>query len=163
MTDRSKQIIPDLEAVARCLDPEMLEILDSHRTLIVGNLLKKLKQPIDPTLSRHKINLIFDKSRTLGNYNSGNFFNDLKEAILTEDTNISTLANKLINGTDCSLLQPDAKGWQKGKLKMCFEFIPEETEPLATQDKLVESHLSPLDEIRQLSNELVSVGSIEQN
>ena len=46
---------------------------------------------------------------------------------------------------------------------MCFEFIPEETEPLATQDKLVESHLSPLDEIRQLSNELVSVGSIEQN
>ena len=163
MTDRSKQIIPDLEAVARCLDPEMLEILDSHGTLIVGDLLKKLKQPIDPTLSRHKINLIFDKSRTLGNYNSGNFFNDLKEAILTEDTNISTLANKLINGTDCSLLQPDAKGWQKGKLKMCFEFIPEETEPLATQDKLVESHLSPLDEIRQLSNELVSVGSIEQN
>jgi hypothetical protein len=48
---------------------------------------------------RHKVNLIFDKSRTLGNYNSGNFFNDLKEAILTEDTNISTLANKLINGT----------------------------------------------------------------
>jgi hypothetical protein len=163
MIDRSKQIIPDLEAVARCLDTEMLEILDSHGTLIISDLLEKLKQPIDPTLSRHKVNLIFDKSRTLGNYNSGNFFDDLKEAIVTKDTSASTLANKLINGTDCNLLQPDGKGWQKGKLKTCFEFIPEEPEPVPTQEKTVEIHSSPLDEIRQLSNELASAKAAGQN
>lgn len=142
MENRAKQIIPDLEAVARYLDPEMLEILDSHGTLIISDLLEKLKQPIDPTLSRHKTNLIFDKSRTVGSYNSGNFFDDLKEAIATKDSNAHTIVDKLIDGTTCTLLQPDGKGWQKGKLKICFEFIPEEPE---------DSH-SPLDEIRQLSN-----------
>jgi hypothetical protein len=163
MLDRTKQVIPDLDAVARCLDSEMLEILDSHGTLIISDLLEKLKQPIDPTLSRHKVNLIFDKSRTIGNYNSGNFFDDLKEAISTKDTNASTIINKLINGTDCNLLQPDGKGWQKGQLKMCFEFIPEENEPVVMQTAPVETHRSPLDEIRQLSNELTSGISIEQN
>jgi KGK domain len=162
MNDRSKQIIPDLQAVARCLDPEMLEILDSHSTLIINDLLEKLKQPIDPTLSKHKTNLIYDKSRTLGNYGSGNFFNDLKEAI-TQDTNTPTIVNKLIDGTTCNLLQPDGKGWQKGKLKICFEFIPEEPEPISTQDRSAENRNSPLDEIRQLANELASVRSTEQN
>ncbi len=142
MNDLSKQIIPDSQAVARCLDPEMLEILDSHSTLIISDLLEKLKQPIEPTLSRHKTNLIFDKSRTTSNYCSGNFFDDLKEALTTQDTDTPQIINKLIDGTTCNLLQPDGKGWQKGKLKICFEFIPEEPE---------DRH-SPLDEIRQLSN-----------
>jgi hypothetical protein len=143
MENRAKQIIPDSQAVAHCLDPDMLEILNSHGTLIISDLLEQLKQPIAPTLSRHKTNLIFDKARTIGNYNSGNLFDDLKEAITTQDTDTPQIINKLIDGTTCNLLQPDGKGWQKGKLKICFEFIPEESE---------DRH-SPLDEIRQLSNE----------
>jgi hypothetical protein len=42
MNDRFKQIIPDSDAVARCLDPEMLEILDSYSTFILGELLEPL-------------------------------------------------------------------------------------------------------------------------
>ena len=63
----------------------------------------------------------------------------------------------------CNLLQPDGKEWQKGKLKICFEFTPEEAELVSTQDKPVATHSSPLDEIRQLSNDLTSMISIEQN
>ncbi len=76
---------------------------------------------------------------------------------------VKSVANILIVGTSVSLLQPDGKGWQKGKLKICFEFTPEEPEPIAIHDNPVETHSSPLDEIRQLSNELALVGSIEQN
>ena len=162
MNDRVKQIIPNLQAVAHCLDPEMLEILDSHGTLIISDLLKKLNQPSDPTFSRHKANLIFDKYKTVSNYSSGNFFHDLKAAIVTQDTNTSTIINKLIDGTICNLLQPDGKGWQKGKLKICFEFIPEEPDSLSTQNQPEEDRHSPLDEIRQLSNELISMTSLAE-
>ncbi|AFY94288.1 hypothetical protein Cha6605_3281 [Chamaesiphon minutus PCC 6605] len=41
MTDRSKQIIPDSQAVIRCLDPEMLEILSSHGTFIISEIIEK--------------------------------------------------------------------------------------------------------------------------
>ena len=71
------------------------------------------------------------------------------------------MANILMDGTNISLLQPDGKGWQKGKLKICFEFTPEEPEPIAIIAKPIETHSSPLDEIRQLSNELAS--ATEQN
>ena len=74
-----------------------------------------------------------------------------------------SVANILTNGTNVLLLQPDGKGWQKGKLKLCFEFIPEELAPIATQEPPAEIHSSPLDEIRQLSNELASIVSLEQN
>ncbi len=60
-------------------------------------------------------------------------------------------------------MQPDGRGWQKGKLKICFEFIPEEPESVAMQSKSVETNSSPLDEIRQLANELASATATEQN
>jgi KGK domain len=47
---------------------------------------------------------------------------------------------RLINeGFECEILQPGSKGWEKGKLKIRFEFefIPDET-----------THLSDLDEFR---------------
>jgi KGK domain len=163
MTDRTKQIIPDSEAVARCLDPKILEIFGSHGTFTVSELLEQLKEPIEPEFSLEKINAIFTEARSNGNYSHGNFYNDLQKAILFQDNNVATIANILLNGTLCKLLQPDGKGWQTGKLKICFEFIPEESDSLSAQEKLVETNSSPLDEIRQLSNELASVGSIEQN
>jgi KGK domain len=120
MTDRSKQIIPDSQAVARCLDPEMLEILGSHSTFTVSELLEQIKEPIEPVFSREKINAIFTEARSSGGYSHGNFYNDLQTAILVQDKNVATIANILLNGTLCNLLQPDGKGWQKGKLKICF-------------------------------------------
>jgi KGK domain len=163
MTDQSKQIIPDSNSVIRCLDPEMLKMLNSHGTFVIDEILEKIKEPIDPIFSRDKIYNIFDQSRTRDSYRKDDYYNDLKDAIIKNDTNNSTIINMLMSGTDCTLLQPDGKGWQKGKLKMCFEFIPEEPEPLAIQEIPITAHLSPLDEIRQLSNELASVGSIDQN
>jgi KGK domain len=163
MIDRSKQIIPDLEAVARCLDPDMLSILNSHSTFTISELLEKIKQPINPVFSKDKVDNIFDQSRTRSSYSKDAYYSDLKNAILSNDTNALTIINILMDGTICNLLAPDGKGWQKGLLKICFQFIPEENEPIATQEKSVETQASPLDEIRQLSNELASVGSINQN
>jgi KGK domain len=163
MTDRPNQIIPDSNSVVRCLDPEMIEILDSHGTFIVSEILEKIKEPVNPIFSREKIYNIFDQSRTRGRYSKDAYYNDLNDAIIQNDTNTSTIINMLMNGTDCNLLQPDGKGWQKGKLKICFEFIPEESDVVVPQTKVAEINSSPLDEIRQLSNQIASVGSIEQN
>ncbi len=163
MNDRSKQIIPDSEAVVRCLDPEMLEILGLHGTFIISEILEKIQQPVETKFSREKIDNIFDQSRTRGSYTKDAYYHDLKNAILTDGDNVLTIIDILTDGTNCNLLQPDGKGWQKGKLKICFEFIPEEPEPIATQDRSEEDRHSPLDEIRQLANELASVRSTEQN
>jgi KGK domain len=156
MNNLSKQIIPDSQAVARCLDPEMLEILGSHGTFVISDILERMKFSSDPKISKaqldrvfdetissnsNQLNYIFDTSRNGVNKYREDFFKNLTD-ILTNDTDIYELLNKLIDGTTCNLLQPDGKGWQKGKLKICFEFIPEEPE---------DRH-SPLDEIRQLSN-----------
>jgi hypothetical protein len=162
MTDRSKQIIPDSQAVVRCLDPETLKILDSYGTFIISELLAKIKAPVTPKISREELDNVFEKSRSAGNNHRDDFFKILTN-VLMEDTDITGILNILIDGTTCNLLQPDGKGWQKGKLKICFEFIPEEPEPVAAQDAPGKTHSSPLDEIRQLSNELTSMISIEQN
>jgi KGK domain len=163
MIDRTKQIIPDSQAVVRCLDPEMLESLDSHSTFLISEILGKIEEPIKPIFSREKTDNIFDQSRTRGSYSKDAYYHDLSNAILKNDTKASTIINILMSGTACDLLQPDGKGWQKGKLKICFEFIPEESESTLTESDLSKTHSSPLDEIRQLSNQIASVGSIEQN
>jgi hypothetical protein len=158
MENRAKQIIPDSQAVVRYLDPEMLELLDSHGTFIISEILEKMKSSSDPKISRAEVDYVFDKSRNGGNNHRDDFFRNLTD-ILTKDTDIYGLLNILINGTICNLLQHDGKGWQKGKLKICFEFIPEEQEPITPQNQPEENHHSPLDEIRQLSNELISMTS----
>jgi KGK domain len=159
MTDRSKQIIPDSQAVVSCFNPETLEILDSHGTFIISELLEIIQQPISQSFSKEKVDILFQKVRSVGSYTNKDFLNELiKDFIVME-----SIMGTFINGTECNLLQPDGKGWQKGKLKICFEFVPEESDSLAHQIKSVEVNSSPLDEIRQLSNELASVGSIEQN
>lgn len=167
MTDRPKQIIPDSEAVARCLDGEMLEILDSHGTFVLSELLELLTEAShnhnDLELSKTITDIIFHEARSNGSYSRDEFFNDLNQSITETDTTSIKIIKKLIDGTYCNLMQPDGKGWQKGKLKLCFEFIPEEPESVAIQENSVENHTSPLDEIRQLSNELASLASIDQN
>ena len=169
MIDRSKQIIPDSQAVVSCFDPEILKILDSHSTFTINELLKTIKvSGVDRTSFRDELkNLIAIMQKDSNNVPS--LFNKLIAFVdgdkITESryTSYEILRKALLNGTECSLLQPDGKGWQKGRLKICFEFIPEEPELVSTQDKLVATHSSPLDEIRQLSNDLTSMISLEQN
>ncbi len=209
MIDRSKQIIPDSEAVVRCLDLEILEILDSHSTFTINELSQKIGPSInssinlslDELLSEEELNIIFrkvqpsncdfskitedineaikplvlspsidqlnlmyEKIRIDRRYGSSDFIKTIfLEATVKSVQSVKSVANILMDGTSISLLQPDGKGWKKGQLKMCFAFIPEEPESLATQEKPAKTHSSLLDEIRQLSNELASIGSIEQN
>jgi KGK domain len=167
MTDRSKQIIPDSQAVISFVDTETLEILDLHSTFVIDKLLELVKESSAShttlELSKTRINNIFNTARSSGGYSNDNFFDDLKQAITAKDKKSVSIVQKLIDGTSCNLLQPEGRGWQKGKVKIYFEFIPEENEPIATQETPTETNPSPLDEIRQLSNELASVGSIDQN
>jgi KGK domain len=169
MIDQSNQIIPDSQAVVNFIDKEILEILDSHSTFTTNELLNAIKiSGIDRTSFRDELKDMILKS-TQGGHNKEIVLNKLITFIdgdaINESryTSYEMLRKALFNDTECSLLQPDGKGWQKGTLKICFEFTPEEPDPVATQEKLVETNFSPLDEIRQLSNELASVGSIEQN
>ncbi len=162
MTDRSTQIISDSQTVARFLDKDTIKTLDYHGTLTIEELLEKTKIPVLPQLSLSKVSTVYTKARSDGGYCASQCFDDLKNAIDVTDTNKSTIINKLIEGASCALLQPDGKGWQKGKLKLCFEFIPEESEAVTIEAKQVATNQSPLDEIRQLANELTSMTSLAE-
>jgi KGK domain len=88
---------------------------------------------------------------------------------------ISNEAYELINNkVECRILVP-SKEWQNGEIGLFLVFCPEQ-ENINISDVQTESanssldgirksiaEISPLDEIRQLSNELASVGSIDQN
>ncbi|MCY7337148.1 MAG: hypothetical protein LH613_13205 [Chamaesiphon sp.] len=173
MTDRSKQIIPDSQSVARCLNPEMLEILGSHGTFVLSELLEMLKGSsvdcidfTDRVAFIEKLTTIVADTIQQGHsrqYLMNKFSTVVKGSILDPNKNNLKINNVLLDGMTCNLLQADGKGWQKGKLKICFEFIPEESESIVPQPDSVETHSSPLDEIRQLSNDLTSMISLEQN
>jgi tyrosine-protein phosphatase YwqE len=171
MTERSKQIIPDTQAVARFVDQEKLKSLDSTGIFVIGELLEKLKGDsvnfVDRSVFTEKLVSMIVSIMHNGHsreYLVNKVSDFIKGSEIDENREIShQLMNAaLLDGMICNLLQPDGKGWQKGKLKMCFEFTPEDPAPIVTSEK-PENHSSPLDEIRQLSNELASVGSIEQN
>jgi hypothetical protein len=161
MTDRSKPIIPDLQAVVSCLDREILETLDSHGTFTISELLEKIQKPIYPALSIQELTHVFKHSVAF-KCNKEDLFGRINTAFANR-TDLRLILDILLNGVNCNLLQLDRSGWQKGKLKICFEFIPEKNESVITQENVIEDYQSPLDEIRQLSNELASLGSIEQN
>ena len=155
MIDRSKQIIPDAQSVVRCF----------NETFLINDLLEKFKTPVDNqkilVTELRTLHLELKHSAYSREYYMNKIEIFLDKSTIAENKDES-FWDVFDDGLKCNLLQPDGKGWQKGKLKICFEFTPEEPEPAATQEK-VETHSSPLDEIRQLSNELASVGSIEQN
>jgi KGK domain len=152
MNNQNKQIIPDLQAVAHCSDG----------TFLISDLLENLKPPLDDQES------FINQLKTLhlelkaGGY-SRDHYRDKIEAFIKNNTIIENKEIAIIelfeDGIDCNLLQPDGKGWQKGKLTMCFQFTPEESESILTKEKSTEINHSPLDEIRQLANSL----PIDQN
>jgi KGK domain len=146
MTNQPKQIIPDLQAVAHFL----------FGTFLISDLLEGIKAPIDDPESF--INQLRELHLELknGGY-SRDHYQDKVEVFIANNTIIEDEENVVIklfeDGIDCKLLQPDGKGWQKGKLRICFEFTPENNENLiAIPDDSVKMPESPLDEIRQLAN-----------
>ena len=170
MIDRSKQIIPDLQAVVSYFDPEILEAFDSHSTFVLSELLEMLKGSSvdfnDRSAFLEKLTSLIKGIIEQGHsqqYLMAKVSNLIRGSILDSSKDNQRINDALLSGVNCNLLQPDGKGWQKGKLKICFSFTPEENEPDATQEKPAETHSSPLDEIRQLATELASVGSIDQN
>jgi glucose-6-phosphate-specific signal transduction histidine kinase len=149
-----KQIIPDQNAVVSCFDSEIIEILDSHSTFTINELLRTIRiSGVDRTSFRDSLrDLIVEMQKESHNVQS--LLNKLTTFINGEAinenryTSYEILRKALLNGTDCNLLQADGQGWQKGQLKVCFEFIPDGTESVASQNNPTETHPSPLDEIR---------------
>jgi hypothetical protein len=141
MNNQNKQIIPELQSVVNCLDG----------TSLLSDLLKELKPPVD--------NQLKTLHRELKAENNVYLYRDRMEAFINRKIPIEnkemTITELLEDRLDCNLLQPDGKGWQKGKLRICFEFIPEDNEDLIiAQENSVKMPESPLDGIRQLANGL---------
>ncbi len=97
MTDRTKQIIPDSQAVIRCLDPEILEILDSHGTFTINELSQRIDPSInssidlslDELLSKEELNVIFCKVQP-SNCDFSKITIDINEAIKPLVLSLST-------------------------------------------------------------------------
>jgi hypothetical protein len=146
MNDKNRQIIPDSDSVVRCLDPEMITALESRVTFTTTELIEQMKKPGHLTISKQKLEIIYESARHSGGLNLDRLYQKMPETVAHET---AAIVNMLIEGKTCSLLQPDGKGWQKGKLKLCFEFIPEETEAVEPSSDLPTVERSPLDEIRK--------------
>jgi KGK domain len=92
---------------------------------------------------------------------SGDFLKSLSRQCerIVHSSNNEIRDQWFISGMDCEVLQP-SKDWQKGKVRICLEFIPEveeEEEQLSSEEaeevEEVEPEASPLDEIRKLAKE----------
>jgi KGK domain len=92
---------------------------------------------------------------------SGDFLNSLNQQCqrIVHPSNVEIRDKWFMSGIDCEVLQP-SKNWQKGKVRICLEFIPEveeEEEQLSSEEieeaEEVEAESSPLDEIRKLAKE----------
>ena len=171
MIDRSKSIIPDVDAIVCLLDETIAESLNSHDTYKVKSLFSQLwKLNHSENSSTELLEEILEKIYNAQSHVSSIVIANKIQAFIKENKSLKSSNTGQFNikpfiaeGINCNLLQSDGKGWQKGKLKICFSFTPEENEPAPIQKEPIETHSSPLDEIRQLANELASVGSIEQN
>jgi hypothetical protein len=74
----------------------------------------------------------------------------LSSALSEKGVQINETIKVFAEGRDCEILKIDAKGWQKGKLRIrvSVDFIPDEAE--------ISQPESPLDDLRQKLNETTS-------
>jgi hypothetical protein len=188
MNDQTTQIIADSQAVVRCLNEKITKALGSHSTFTIEELLEKVNEASNSVMSLEKVNFIFHKVLNVGNYGFPDLREEVNDIFSCERKYLSAekaqsifseirtnseyshidflkefsgeeTINSFTKGVTVSLLQPDGKGWQKGILKICFEFIPEKDESVNIEETSVTTQYSPLDEIRQLANSLL----IDQN
>ncbi len=81
MTDTTKKNIPDVNAVIRCLDPKMLEALESHGTFVISEFLEEIKKRATLTISKQKLDDIFRTARTDGSYSVEKFYSNISDSI----------------------------------------------------------------------------------
>jgi KGK domain len=65
-------------------------------------------------------------------------FTEFIEKLKTRALNYEIDQSLINEGVECELLQPGSQGWKKGKIKIRFEFVPDDI-----------THLSELDEFRE--------------
>ena len=118
---------------------------------MISDLLENFETPVDVQQSFITDLKALHLELKHGGYSRA-YYLDKIEAFLERNTIVENenqiFRDVLDNDISCKLLQPDGKGWQKGKLKLCFEFIPEETEVVGTLNNSPAKERSPLDEIR---------------
>jgi KGK domain len=188
MNNQTTSIIAGSQAVVRCLNEKTIKALGSHSTFTIEELLEKINEASNSVMSLGKVNSIFHKVLNVGNYGFPDLLKEVNDIFSCGRKYLSTekaqtifseirtnseyshmdflkefsgeaTMNYFIEGVTVSLLEPDGKGWQKGRLKICFEFIPEKDKSVNTEETSATTQDSSLDEIRQLSNSL----PIDQN
>jgi hypothetical protein len=147
MTDRSsKKIIPDSEAVARC----------SSDVFMISDLLNRIDISSEGSTDMQQsfvteLKALHSQLKH-GGYSREHYWGTIETFIgknTVSESKDETFVEIFEDGMACDLLQPDGRGWQKGKLKLCFEFIPEEPEAVEpSSNNLPTVERSPLDEIR---------------
>lgn len=90
-------------------------------------------------------------------FRAGEFVTELGQQCenIEDSSDDRTRHSWFCEGMDCQVLIPN-KPWQKGKVRICLEFIPEveEDEPENKEDiEKIEPEASPLDEIRKMAKE----------
>lgn len=166
MNDKSKQITPDADDVICLLDKTITESLNSHDTYKAKSLFNQLwklnyKENTTVGLLEEVLEKVYHNQSNISN---STLAKKIQEFIKNKGTSpnhreLSIVKPFFTEGVNCSLLQPDGKGWQKGKLKIRFEFTLEEDNSMITEPNPVTMQRSSLDEIRQLTDSL----SINQN
>jgi hypothetical protein len=167
MNYQSSQLIPDADTIICLSDESIIRYLNSHDTYKAKSLLNQLykfnySERAALVLLEEVLEKVYQNPSHINNsplaQKIQEFVQQNKGANFNEADQLS-MQSFLSEGVKCNLLQPDGKGWQKGMLRVCFEFTLEENEPIAVKEDLVETECSSLDEIRQLVNSL----PIEQN
>lgn len=85
------------------------------------------------------------------------FISLLKQTVESKVGNLSEENRKWFEeGSDCCVLKPGAKSWERGKVRLTLEFAPEVLEVVETADSSESENSkseSPLDDIRQRMSE----------
>jgi KGK domain len=167
MNCQSKQLISDVDTVICLSDEAIIESLKYHDTYKAKSLLNQLckfnyGESIVTSLLEEVLEKVYHNQSNISNSTLATKIQEFirkNKSANCNNADQSSIQPFFAEGVKCNLLQPNGKGWQKGTLKVCFEFTPEEDEPMQTKGNSVTTEYSSLDEIRQLANNSL----IEQN
>jgi rhamnogalacturonyl hydrolase YesR len=157
MKDKNTQVIPAAEAIVRFMDQDAETIFGSHSTFAISELLKlmEISSRNQTTLRDDLQNIVADLTQNAGDRRQiAGMISTLIEKDSTDETKQSPqeiILQALLSGINCNLLEPNGSGWQKGQLKIHFEFTLEaKHDSPESQTSSENTYHSALDEIRQL-------------